>query len=267
MTRVFKADDLNLTDGAQVISSAQKFIIPVPALDDGGDPLVYPDGEKAGQAITNYKGEPIGATGVVFFNATDKSWQAVPGDGNGVIIINKVSEDQARSLYAHIENTLGLTGAKDGISGTYNNASIAGALKAMTLAQIKDTLAHAHSIGLSDMYNSDKGFIQSKMSAISAVPGGDHAESFGFHKRDDRDICKAVYIPGSGEFEGPAATPQKFENGAVIVQQGNNTRLIQANVFVETYRKADGTPVALTDLPVHGGNTDPKLRPSGSGLG
>jgi hypothetical protein len=33
------------------------------------------------------------------------------------------------------------------------------------------------------------------------------------------------YIPGSGEFRGPAASPQRFANEAVIVQQ--DVRLIQ----------------------------------------
>src|SRR5688572_8965081 len=44
-----------------VISYAQKFIIPVPALGRKGEPLVYPkDAEKAGQPIVDYQGKLIG---------------------------------------------------------------------------------------------------------------------------------------------------------------------------------------------------------------
>ena len=82
-----------------VISSAQKFIIPVPAFVQGGEPLVYPQGyEKAGQPILDYTGKPVGDRGLVFFNGKDKSWQAVKGDGEGVIIINEVTQEQARKL-------------------------------------------------------------------------------------------------------------------------------------------------------------------------
>jgi hypothetical protein len=61
-----------------VISNAQKFVIPVPAFVQGGEPLVYPQSyEKAGQPILDYTGKPLGDRGLVFFNGKDKSWQAV----------------------------------------------------------------------------------------------------------------------------------------------------------------------------------------------
>ena len=82
-----------------MISSAQKFIIPVPALGDSGEPLLYPEGdEKSGKSIVDYEGKPIGERGLVFFNAKDKSWQAVAGDGQGVIIVNEVTKEQGDRL-------------------------------------------------------------------------------------------------------------------------------------------------------------------------
>ena len=41
----------------------------------------------------------MGDRGLVFFNGKDKSWQAVKGDGEGVIIINEVTQEQAKKLY------------------------------------------------------------------------------------------------------------------------------------------------------------------------
>jgi hypothetical protein len=87
-------------DGStEVISSAQKFIVPVPAWGRAGEPLVYPKGhEREGQPVLDFQGKPVGARGLVFFNGKDKSWQAVAGDGQGVIIINEVTPDQAGML-------------------------------------------------------------------------------------------------------------------------------------------------------------------------
>ena len=96
--------------GTEVVSSAQKFIIPVPTFHNsgGGEELVYPQGAKdgegrnlAGQAIKDWQGNPIakpGEKGVVFYNAKDRSYQAVKADGNEVIILNQVSEEQAKKL-------------------------------------------------------------------------------------------------------------------------------------------------------------------------
>ena len=86
-----------------VISNAQKFIIPVPAFGRSGEPLVYPlISDKAGQPILDYTGKPVGDRGLVFFNGKDNSWQAVLGDGEGVVIINEVTREQATKLYQQI---------------------------------------------------------------------------------------------------------------------------------------------------------------------
>jgi len=221
------AEDLDFSnESLKVISSAQKYIIPVPALPGGGEPLVYPEGhEKAGQQIADWQGNPIGDRGIVFFNGKDKSVQAVPGDGNGVIIINQVDEKQAAKL-----------GLKMKLCG-----------EPVTADKLKSLLGFAReNMGLGDMYNSDRGFVAAKMT--SAGPAGPNGA--GLFKRDDRDICLAVRLEGKGEFQGPAATPQVFDDGAVIVKQGNDVRLVQPQIFLETYRNADGTQLALDDIPL-----------------
>ncbi|HIK18254.1 MAG TPA: hypothetical protein IGS53_23620 [Leptolyngbyaceae cyanobacterium M33_DOE_097] len=219
-----------------VISNAQKFIIPVPAWAQAGEPLVYPQGsDKAGQVILDYEGKPIGDRGFVFFNGKDKSWQAVSGDGNGVIIINEVTQNQAQQLYQKIQE----------FQPDPNN---------LTLAQFKQVIDFAQKqLGLVDMYNSTRTFIKEKMTPAIAgeVPkvNGKEVEAYGFKKRDDRDVNQAIYIPGRFVFEGPAASPQEFAEGGVIVEQGGKMRGVQPDIFVRTYRLSDGRPIsAVTDL-------------------
>lgn len=230
--------DLQFGEGAStpVISTAQKFIIPVPALENGGEPLVYPpDDHRAGAPIVDYKGEPIGERGLVFFNQADQTVQAVAGDGNGVVILNQVTADQANALHQYI------------LELNPDPASL-------TLAQLKQVLAFAQQeLDLGDMYNSDRTFITENMSPIetwTAVTASDQADpAYGLKKRDDRDINQAIYIPGSFQFEGPAATPQVFENGGVIVQQQDDVRGVQPEIFIHTYSFSNGQPIAnVSDL-------------------
>jgi hypothetical protein len=214
-----------------VISSAQKFIIPVPAFGRGGEPLVYPKGhEKAGQPILDYEGKPIGERGLIFFNAKDQSVQAVTGAGQGVIIINEVTEEQAEKLYQKLRE----------FHPDPNK---------LTLSQMKQTLDFARTdLKLGDVYNSTRSFVRTKMSPAVAgqVPhaGGKEIADYGLKKRDDRDVCHAVYVPGKFVFEGPAASAQVFENGGVIVEQGGKFRGVQPEVFVRTYRLMDGQRIA-----------------------
>jgi hypothetical protein len=214
-----------------VISNAQKFIIPVPAFVQGGEPLVYPQSyEKAGQPILDYTGKPVGDRGLVFFNGKDKSWQAVKGDGEGVIIINEVTQEQAKKLYQKVQE----------LKPDPNN---------LTLDELKQVLSFAQQqLGLIDMYNSSRAFVQEKMTPVIAgeVPkvNGNEVKAYGFVKRDDRDVNQAIYIPGEFVFEGPAATPQEFKDGGVIVEQGGKMRGVQPDIFVRTYKLSDGRSIS-----------------------
>jgi hypothetical protein len=228
--RTIHASELNFDGAISVISNAQKFIIPIPDLGVTGEELVHPAGSpEAGQPILDYKGNPVGESGVVFFNHKDKAWQAVPGDGNGVIIINEVTRDQAQALLDKIHN-------------------LSPDVFKLTAGQIKVVLEYAHTeLELGDMYNSTTNFIDSKMTPVESALSP--APSYGFMKRDDRDICKAVYVSGSFTFDGPAITAQVFDNGGVIIKQGDSIRGVQPEIFQRTYRHASGEQIAsLSEL-------------------
>jgi hypothetical protein len=225
-----------------VISSAQKFIIPVPAFGGSGEALVYPKGdEKAGKPILDYEGKPIGERGLVFFNAKDKSRQAVAGDGEGVIIINEITQEQADRLYQKVQ-------------------SLQQDPNKLTLNQLKQVLEFAREeLGLGDMYNSTRSFVKAKMTPAGTGEhpqvGGAEIEAYGLKKRDDRDLCRAVYVPGKFVFQGPAASPQIFEDGGVIVEQNGEFRGVQPEIFLRTYRLQDGRQIAslTSDLKVWSG--------------
>ncbi|MBU6492619.1 MAG: EAL domain-containing protein, partial [Burkholderiales bacterium] len=228
-----RPEDLDMSRAVPVISTAQKFILPIPPLADG-EPLVYPAGTidaggalLEGQPIPDRQGNPLGETGVVFHNAKDQSLQAVPGDGSGVIIFNEVTEAQAAALSAAVTD-------------------LAGTPEALNHAQVVAVLDVATSLGLTDCYNSDIGFIRGNMTPVGDLG----ADCFGLYKRDDRDTCWAVRVVGRGTFRGPAASPQRFDSGAVIVRQGNEYRLVQSSEFGRTYCHSDATPIDVMALPV-----------------
>jgi hypothetical protein len=222
-------EDLSFGPGLStpVISQAQKFIIPVPAFGPEGEKLIYPpDHEHAGEFIKDWQGSPVGKTGVVFFNSKDRSWQAAPGDGTAVIIINEVTEEQGRKI-------------RDKIRKFHQTPDD------LSLDELKQVLTFAREdLRLGDMYNSTRQFVLEKMTPVTRdqSPAADHktGEAFGLMKRDDRDICQAVYVPGTFVFQGPAASPQVFEDGGVLVKQGGDIRGVQPEVFQRTYRHADG---------------------------
>ncbi|HEX4097302.1 MAG TPA: hypothetical protein VHX64_11275, partial [Caulobacteraceae bacterium] len=61
-------------------------------------------------------------------------------------------------------------------------------------------------------------------------------------------VCRAVYVPGSGSFLGPAASPQLFLAGAVILKHGDSVRLVQPVSFEAGYRFMDGRPARVSEL-------------------
>ena len=217
-------EQIDFSTAAPVISEAQKLIIRVPAC--AGEKLIYPaDHAKAGQPITDWEGKSVGEHGIVFFNYTDKSYQAVKTDGNGVIIINQITPDQAQPFL----DTLQRAEAADGI----------------TLPVIKSVLTRLALAGFGDQYDSDTAFVSKQMSAA-----GPTSLAAGLYKRDSRDICHAVALKGEGEFQGPAASAQHFDDGAILVQQGDKARLVQPEVFYATYRAPDGSVLTPASIPV-----------------
>jgi hypothetical protein len=212
-----------------VVSGTQRFVIPVPAFEGWGEPLVYPDGEKAGQPVTDWRGRPVAGKGLVFFNADDRAYQVARGDGNAVVIIGLVTREQAQKLVAKVHEFV----------ADPND---------LALDQFKAVLRYAREdLGLLAIYDSNRDFVATRMSKVAPETG---VAAFGLHKRDERDICRAVYVPGTGEFRGPAASPQKFANGAVILRHGRDVRLVQPAAFEVSYSHPDGRPVKISDLAV-----------------
>ena len=242
---VLEPHDVDFSAALPVISGAQKFIVPVAAFADG-DPLVYPPGtEKAGKRITDWQGRRIGEEGIIFFNPIDKCFQAAAADGRSVIIINEVTSAQAAALEAFAR-----------AQGEPLEALSKGALERL-LAYARDEL------GLADIYNSDDAFVRAKMTPVHAQSAAhDGARPHGLMKRDDRDICHAVLVPGPARFRGPAATPQHIPTaGAFILRQfvgGEPTyRMAACETLLRTYLHADGRRLRLRDFangqpPFHG---------------
>lgn len=226
-----KSFDFSPENCTPVISNAQKFILPIPALQGGGEPLVHPNGDKQGQPITDWQGNPIAESGVVFSNPKDQSTQAVQGDGSGVIIMNEVTAEQANKL----------TGKINSMGGDPN---------AFSIDQVKEVLDYAkNDVGLKDMYNSDKGFVSGKMNQIEMQASG--IEAYGMHRRDDRDVCQASFVSECGQFTG-SQTTHTYNNGGVILQQGDDIRLIQPEEFERTYTHPDGSAISRNDLAQQG---------------
>lgn len=243
--KTITAAQVNWEAGAEVVSNAQKFVIPVPKFEDGGEPLVYPEGAKdkngadiAGTPIKDWQGQPIGDKGVVFWNERDQAWQACKADGNGVVIMNQMTEEQGKMMM-------------DKIGGDPNH---------LTLQQFKEVLEYANSdeVGCRDMYNSDRDFISKKMNAMETSETG--IPQYGLFRRDDRDVCKALFAEGPGEFEAPSGggvlVKQPIpEEGGILVRQPDGKvflyRKIDLEVFVDTYKLKDGSQVVLGELPRH----------------
>ncbi len=229
MTRTITAGDIDFSERAStlVYSDTLRFILPVPKLAGGGEPLVAPPGEKAAESFVDHQGRPINGRGVVFYNPDDECWQAARGDGSAVIIISPIDEAQGAKLLAKIK-------------------SLSADPQALTLAQIKSVIRFAGSLGIGAAYDSTRAFVAERMTAFDRTS----PQGFGLHWRKAHDTCRAVFVPGAGRYRGPAATPQMFRNGAVMLKQGESVRLVQPKSFEATYRLPDGSLAKVADLRV-----------------
>lgn len=231
---LIQAQDLSFEGAVLVRSKAQKFILPVPTFAEqgGGEALVYPPSagqERAGQAILDWQGNPVSGTGVVFFNFTDQCFQAARDDGQSVVIFNQVGPRQADRLHTAI--------GQDPMK--------------LELGQFYKVLDDAQrELDLGDRYNSSRQYIQDHMRPLEPV----RWPEYGLHCRCSDDPCEAIRLVGRGAFQGPGASPQIFDQEAVILRQPNTGdgehqyRLIQSSIFLETYVLLAGAPVKLEAL-------------------
>ena len=108
--------------------------------------------------------------------------------------------------------------------------------EAATLPDLKRVIAFAYDeVGVRSAHDSSRVYVAAALTPLGR-PG------FGLHRRKTTDVCRAVYVPGGGAFQGAGATPQRFEDGAVIVKHGASIRLVQPASFEATYRLALNQP-------------------------
>jgi hypothetical protein len=225
--RTLTADDLDFSEAATtlVCSRTLRFILPVPKLAGGGEPLAPPPGAKAAESFRDSKGRPIEGRGIVFFNPDDDCWQAARGDGKAVIIISPVSEAQGAALMAKVR-------------------AVSADPDRLTLEQLKTVISYAiDELKVRSAYDSSRAFVAEHMTPTD----GAAVDGIGLHWRQAH-TCRAVFVPGRGRFMGPAATPQTFQHGAVIVKEGDDIRLIQPDGFEATYHFLDGRPARISEL-------------------
>jgi hypothetical protein len=228
MERTITADqiDFGVEASTPVFSDTLRFVLPVPAFPDGGEPLVHPPGDRAGEAFKDRNGRPILGRGVVFFDPDDRSWEVAPGDGSGVVIFGPITESQGARLVAKVK-------------------AFAGDPNDLTLDQLKAVIRFAGGdLGIRTAYSSTKTYVATAMTAVNT----DGRSAYGLHRRKAGDLCRAIYVEGRGRFLGPAASPQLFADGAVILRHGESIRLIQPRSFEETYRLLDGRPARVSEL-------------------
>lgn len=228
MPRLITADQIDFGPEAStpVVSDTLRFVIPVPAFEGGGEPLVPPEGSGP---FLDWAGKPIAGRGVVFFNPDDRCYQAAQGDGNEVVIFGLISHHEARQLAAEA-------------------AKLAADPNRLTLAQFKALLQFAaEDMGQIAIYNSARASVESTMVRVGPDTG---IADYGLYRRSGQDLCDAVFVPGDGVFQGPAATPQEFTDGAVIIRQGDDVRLVQTSSFEATYKHPDGQAISVSELAV-----------------
>lgn len=239
MSNIVNHADINFDDATPVVSVAKKFVIPVGKFeqDNGGESLVYPTGHsKAGQPITDYEGKALGEKGIVFQNRAE-SVAAAPSDGNSVMIINQVSNEDAAKLQTKI-NELGGDPSK------------------LSLAQFKEVLSYAKSLGYEDIYNSNLDFQAKKFKSENEIDTKD-IPGYSFGLRNDRVEGKKVvakYLAGDITFKGQsqaAGGEQNHPNGAIVVfdssaPAGDQIRTIDAAPKeLDSYRLADRSKIIL----------------------
>jgi hypothetical protein len=222
--RVIRADQIDFSDEAStaVVSDSYRFVLPVPAFADGGEPLIHPE---TNATFTDRSGRPIEGRGIVFFDRGDRSWEVAPGDGSGAIVFSPITERQSATLCAALDRD-------DAAHG-------------LTVAAIKRLIDYAYdALGVASSYSTTLDYVEAAMTRVT--PGG--RGGWGLYRRKAVDVCRAVYIAGDGAFLGPAATPQRFKGGAVIVRHGADVRLVQGPSFETTYRFLDGRPARVVEL-------------------
>jgi hypothetical protein len=226
LTRVLRPEDFDFNENASaaVLSDSPRFVIPAPDFADGGEPLARPDGKP----LVDRQGRTIEGRGIAFIDPDDRAWEVAHGDGTAAILISPMNEPVAAAIAAEI-------------------ARLVPSADALTVEQVRELLAFARrQPGVRATYATTRAYVAEAM-----VPGPEAAAAgYGLYHRRSDQICRAVFVPGRGEFLGPAASPQLFDDGAVVLKHGDSVRLIQSASFELGYRFLDGRMAHAVELPV-----------------
>ena len=216
-------EQLDFSRSANYVNRTKRYVVAVPALPEGGEPLVYPVGtDEAGKAIKELSdGTP--EKGIVFFNGKDRAWQAVRGNGHEAILITDVDAAQAIALDAKKTELLG--GAHE-----------------LSLTEIKDLLRYAsQDLGLIDAQNKKASAVATEMIVIDGSVSG--------HMQVIKDtLHKAIFVPEGFIFtEGPVK--QTYPEGAALVTSGRHVWGIDKEVFIRNFKRVnEGQEIDLVSL-------------------
>jgi hypothetical protein len=213
------APGLDFTASPLFVNRSARFVLKIPRLVNGGEPLVIPHGERmAGRAIKSDRGQA--ARGIVFYNGVDRAWQAARGDGKEVIIINDLSAEASAQLDAEMQR---LKGAKPELDLI--------ALKAL-LRFAKDQL------GVHDHYHKRLDLVLRDMAPTgSAEPGHWRVTKATRHR--------ALWVPRPFRFDGPV--PQRYPDGAVLVTDSTRVWGVATEVFIRNFKRlANGQEQTLS---------------------
>ncbi|CAF1325072.1 unnamed protein product [Adineta ricciae] len=231
---IITADDLDFTDNKSipVISTTNKFILNVPQIGETIQIMKngkYKFGEEfhLGDPIKSPDNRIISERGITFYNSINDQWlAAISGLKDNdcyVIILNEVTEEQAKKLEMKLEEY--------------------GHPEEMTISQLKDILLYAESLGITDYYPSNVGFIKEMMEISDSV--------YGWKQRKETQICRAIYIEGVGEFIQPFGESQKFNHGVFIIKTPTGEiHVVDNDVALRTYRHLDNSFIEKGDVPL-----------------
>ncbi len=248
-------DPAGLVLPSRDLRKALRFVLPLPAF--AGEELRYPerypadmrrrDGSrhplaamphpKAGQPLEDWRGRPIvgkdGSVprGVVFFNYEDATFQGVGSGGEGIIIFNRPTPEQAYELQRFVQG-MGGPAALDSV------------------ARVLLVLERAQQIGLDDRYDSTCAYAARSLALLADAATG--IAGFGLHLRTKEMMC-AVFVPG------PARVGDLHldtEGGVFLLVSGDResrereVRTVSPGAFSETYTAPDGSRISAADLPL-----------------
>lgn len=203
---LLKLNPSDFKSALKVVNRTKRFIIFIPALLHGGEPLVFPhESRRAGQSIKQGRG-------VVFFNGIDLAWQGAQGNDEDTIVINDVTDQQAALLLQKYNTLLEQN-------------------KHLNLDSIKKLLAYAKDeLGILDFYNKRAQSVRRDSRVISS-------ENPFFMEVTKPEIHQAMYVKQAFTFDGPVQ--QVYPLGAVMVSNGKRCWGVGTAVFLRGYRAVE----------------------------